>query len=39
MEQIVIGRMTDLEGRPVSVEVFPGNTADVKMLSMQEAKI
>ena len=38
-EQIVIGLMTDPEGCPVSVEVFPGNTADVKTLSTQVAKI
>ena len=26
--QIVIGLLTDADGRPLSVEVFPGNTAD-----------
>ena len=38
-QQIVIGLMTDPDGCPVSVEVFPGNTADVSTLSAQVAKL
>ena len=38
-QQIVIGLMTDPEGCPVSVEVFPGNTADVSTLSAQVKKL
>ena len=38
-QQIVIGLMTDPDGCPVSVEVFPGNTADVSTLSTQVAKL
>ena len=30
LEQIGYGLLTDIEGRPVSVRVAPGNTADPK---------
>jgi hypothetical protein len=33
--QIVIGLLTDADGRPLSIEVFPGNTSDVKTFSSQ----
>jgi hypothetical protein len=33
--QIVIGLMADADGRPLSIEVFPGNTSDVKTFSSQ----
>ena len=33
--QIVIGLLADADGRPLSIEVFPGNTSDVKTLSSQ----
>ena len=33
--QIVIGLLTDAGGRPLSIEVFPGNTSDVKTFSSQ----
>lgn len=36
---IVIGLLTDAEGRPVSSEVFPGNTRDMKTFSSQVAKV
>ncbi len=38
-KQIVYGLMTDPQGRPVSAEVFHGNTADVKTLCTQVDKI
>jgi hypothetical protein len=37
--QIVVGLLTDHEGRPVSVEVFPGNTADPATVPNQVAKL
>ena len=37
--QIVIGLMCDSAGMPVTVEVFDGNTQDVKTVSSQLAKI
>jgi transposase len=37
--QIVYGLLCDLEGRPISIEVFPGNTADTKTLGSQIKKI
>jgi transposase len=37
--QIVFGLMTDEKGRPVSVEVFEGNTGDPKTLSSQVEKM
>jgi transposase len=36
--QIVIGLLTDADGRPLSIEVFPGNTSDVKTFSSQVNK-
>ena len=38
-KQVVYGLITDAEGRPVSVEVFPGNTADTATLGCQITKI
>jgi hypothetical protein len=32
--QIVIGLLCDTDGRPLSIEVFPGNTSDVKTFRM-----
>lgn len=37
--QIVIGLLCDLEGRPIAVEVFEGNTGDPTTLSTQIAKL
>lgn len=37
--QIVIGLLTDEQGRPVSVEVFPGNTSDLSTFSCQVEKV
>jgi hypothetical protein len=37
--QIVYGLLCDDRGRPVSIEVFPGNTADPNTLSNQIAKV
>jgi hypothetical protein len=36
--QIVIGLLADADGRPLSIEVFPGNTSDVKTFSSQLTK-
>ena len=36
--QIVIGLLADADGRPLSVEVFKGNTSDVKTFSSQVNK-
>ena len=33
--QIVIGLLTDADGRPLSIEVFPGNTSDLETFSSQ----
>jgi transposase len=38
-KQIVIGLLTDDEGRPVSCEVFPGNTSDVNTFNNQVDKV
>ncbi|MEO5358757.1 MAG: IS1634 family transposase [Nitrospirae bacterium YQR-1] len=38
-KQIVIGLMTDLQGYPVTIEVFDGNTSDLKTLSSQIKKL
>ncbi len=38
-KQIVYGLMTDKEGCPVSVDVFPGNTPDIKTLGAQISKL
>lgn len=38
-KQIVIGLMTDDEGWPIAVEVFQGNTADMKTVKSQIKKI
>jgi transposase len=38
-KQIVIGLMTDEEGRPVAVEVFEGNTQDPKTVTHQIEKM
>jgi transposase len=37
--QINFGMLTDEEGRPVSVTVFPGNTADASTVTAQIAKV
>ena len=37
--QIVIGLLTDPEGRPVAVEVFPGNTTDPQTVAGQLQKL
>ncbi len=37
--QINDGLLTDAEGRPVAIEVFPGNTADPKTVDVQLQKI
>jgi hypothetical protein len=37
--QIEYGLITDSEGRPVAIEVFPGNTADPKTVSAQVDKL
>ena len=37
--QINYGLLTDAEGRPVAIEVFPGNTADPKTVDVQLQKI
>ncbi len=36
--QIVIGLLADADGRPLSIEVFKGNTSDVKTFSSQLSK-
>ncbi len=36
--QIVIGLLADADGRPLSIEVFKGNTSDVKTFSSQVNK-
>ena len=36
--QIVIGLLCDGDGRPLSIEVFPGNTQDTKTFSSQVSK-
>lgn len=38
-KQIVIGLMTDVDGYPVTVEVFKGNTSDTKTVSNQLKKL
>src|SRR5436305_1182678 len=37
--QIVCGLLTNAEGCPVAVEVFPGNTADPKTVAVQVLKL
>lgn len=37
--QIVVGLLTDGEGRPVAVEVFPGNTGDPTTVAPQVRKL
>jgi hypothetical protein len=37
--QIVMGLLCDEEGRPVSIEVFPGNTPDAKTIGSQIRKV
>ncbi len=37
--QIVIGLLCDSSGRPLSIEVFPGNTQDLKTFSAQIEKV
>ncbi len=37
--QIVIGLLTDSAGRPVSIEVFPGNTNDLSTFGNQVKKV
>jgi len=37
--QIVYGLLCDPEGRPVSIEVFPGNTIDTKTFGVQIRKV
>lgn len=36
--QVVIGLLCDAEGEPLSIEVFPGNTADTKTMASQVRK-
>src|SRR6201996_8000130 len=36
--QIVIGLLCDVDGRPLSIELFAGNTSDVKTFSSQLSK-
>ena len=38
-KQVVYGLLTDKEGEPLSIEVFPGNTKDNKTVSSQVEKI
>ena len=38
-KQIVIGLMTDDEGRPITIEVFEGNTSDPKTVENQVIKM
>jgi transposase len=38
-EQIVVGLLCDPEGRPVSIEAFPGNTQDLKTFYSQVTKV
>ncbi|MHB8361319.1 MAG: IS1634 family transposase, partial [Thermoplasmataceae archaeon] len=38
-KQIVIGLLTDEDGWPISIEVFRGNTSDVKTFSSQVKKL
>jgi len=38
-KQIVYGALTDEDGDPVSIEVFPGNTSDTKTFSSQIQKV
>jgi len=37
--QIVIGLLCDPDGRPLSIEVFPGNTIDTKTFGQQVSKV
>ena len=37
--QIVIGLLCDRGGRPLSIEVFPGNTSDTKTFTQQVRKV
>ena len=36
--QVVVGLLCDQEGAPVSIEVFPGNTVDIKTFASQVKK-
>lgn len=38
-QQIVIGLLCDGEGTPLSIEVFPGNTADTQTFGQQVVKV
>jgi transposase len=38
-KQVVVGLLCDEGGEPVSVEVFPGNTSDLKTFASQIAKV
>ncbi|MGH9904839.1 MAG: IS1634 family transposase [Pyrinomonadaceae bacterium] len=38
-KQVVVGLLCDAEGEPVSVEVFQGNTSDVKTFAQQIQKV
>jgi len=38
-EQVVFGLVLDVEGRPLSVDVFPGNTADPSTVERQIEKL
>ena len=38
-KQVVVGLLCDEQGEPVSVEVFPGNTSDLKTFANQIAKV
>ena len=39
LPQVVFGLLTDREGRPIAVEVFPGNTADPNTVAAQIRKL
>jgi hypothetical protein len=39
LPSIVYGLMTDAEGRPVAIDVYPGNTADPRTVPDQVAKL
>lgn len=38
-KQVVVGLLTDSQGEPVSIQVYPGNTSDLKTFGQQVHKI
>jgi len=38
-KQVVVGLLTDSQGEPVSIQVYPGNTNDLKTFGQQVRKI